>query len=293
MLLTLGNLQLQNGAAEEAIETFQRALLIEPESADDAIDAFGEIDDEVQLAHATDTLEKLVDKYPGVAEFRIQLGDLYVKAGDDEGAVDQYRAALELHPGFLEATVKLGTQHLRRQRYADAAQFFNQAVELNDRLLTAFVGLGVAQYTARRDADAQATFDLATGLSPNSTLLFSETNRLHLKSLRCHAAIGLLPDADVEDAAGHDQLLIEAVRRHRELLTNQPQRADLHYRHGMLLRQFGNVEAARSAFQQAVEIDPSYVRAQIKLGVTLRELGQSAEGNQGILTRAPNQREAD
>ena len=277
VLLTLGNLQLQCGAATEAIDSFQRALLVEPESTDDGIDALGDIEDEMQLIRATNTVEKLVDKYPGVAEFRIQLGDLYVKGGDDQGAVEQYQTALQLHPGFLEATVKLGTQHLRHQRYSDAAQHFNQAVELNDRLLTAFVGLGVAQYVARRDADAQSSFDLAAGLSPNSTLLFTETNRLHLKALRCHAAVSLLYEEEEAELSANDQLLLEAVRRYRDWLVRQPQRADLHYRHAMLLRQFGDVEEALGEFQQALQINPSYFRARIKMGITLRELGRTDE----------------
>ncbi len=276
ILLTLASLQLQQGCAEDAVETFQRALLIEPESADEALDAAAELEDEGRLQQAITTLEKLVKKYPGVTEFHVHLGDLYVKAGDDDGAVAEYGVALELHPSFLEATVKLGTQHLRRQRYDDAAQTFNRAVELNDRLLTAFVGLGVAQQAAGRERDAQATFDLAASLAPNSTLLFSETNRLHLKSLTRASRESLLYEEPSEDP-GHDELLAEAIHRHQQTLLGHPGRADLHYRHGMLLRQVGDFAAAAQAFREATAINPSYAKALIKLGITQREMGRSEE----------------
>jgi len=270
-LLMLGGIELCQNEPQQAIETFQRALLLEPESADDVLEAAEELENDGQLRQAIDTLEKLVAKYPGVTEFRVHLGDLYVKAGDDEGAVAQYQAALELHPTFLEATVKLGTQHLRRQRYEEAAQEFNRAVELNDRLLLAFVGLGLAQHLAACEQDARATFDLAASLVPNSTLLFFETNRLYLKADRqTHAPVAF---AELEQ----DDLLEEAVCRHRQILLAQPRRADVHYRLGMLLRQFGDFSGAVEAFRQAVALAPTHAQALIKLGITLWENGQTQE----------------
>jgi tetratricopeptide (TPR) repeat protein len=273
VLLPLANLQLQDGRAAEAAETFQRALLIEPEAADEGMDETAEFEDDDRLAQAINTVEKLVDKYPGVTEFHVHLADLYVKAGDDDAAIAQYEAALDLHPSFLEATVKLGTQHLRRQRYDAAAQAFNRAVELNDRLLTAFIGLGVAQHAAGQELDAQATFDLAASLAPNSTLLFSETNRLHLKAMRQRCGGGALAVETISEP-GHDELLIESLRRHEQILAIHRCRADLHYRHGMLLRQVGHYEPATQAFQEAVVINPCYAKAWIKLGITWRELDE-------------------
>ena len=276
VLLAVANLNLQQGNAADAVEVYQRALLIEPESASETLDDADELENDGQLQQAIGALETLVGKYPGATEFRVHLADLYVKAGDDQRAVAQYHAALDLHPSLLEATVKLGTQHLRRQRYSDAAQVFNRAVELNDRLLTAFIGLGVAQSASGSEGDAQATFDLAASLAPNSTLLFSETNRLHLKSLR-RSSDGDVPGSPLRTELGQDQYFVEALRRHQQLLHVQPYRADLRYQHGMLLRQMGDFTAAKRAFQEVVSISPSYVQALVKLGITCRELGQADE----------------
>lgn len=273
VMLPLANLQLQEGRAADAAETFQQALLVEPEASADEFEETAERADEDRLSQAINTVEKLVDKYPGVTEFRVHLGDLYVKAGDDEAAITQYQAALELHPSFLEATVKLGTQHLRRQRYDAAAQAFNRAVELNDRLLTAFVGLGVAQHSAGRELDGQATLDLAASLAPNSTLLFSETNRLHLKAARLKEGAALLAVETLPES-GPDQLLEETLQWHRQILAIHRCRADLHYRHGMLLRQTGQYELATRAFQESVAINPCFAKAWIKLGITWRELNE-------------------
>ncbi|MGE0480663.1 MAG: tetratricopeptide repeat protein [Phycisphaerae bacterium] len=286
VLLTLGNLALQAGQPLAGIDHFQKALLIEPECGESPFDAAASAASDGRLRHAVDTIQRLMKKYPGVAEFHVHLGDVYVKLDDDCGAIREYEAALEMQPNFLEATVKLGTQHLRKGRFVDAAQSFNRAVELNDRLMTAFVGLGVAQRAAGRDEEARATFDLAASLEPNTTLLFSEAARLqlrdettqHARQLGGHdePADGPRAPAPLARATPLDsnELLREAARRHEQAIRQSPNYADLHYRYGLLLRQLGDFAPAVDAFRRAIEINPNYVKALIKLGVCLKESGE-------------------
>ncbi len=274
-LSTLAGLHLMAGDLPDAIDTFQRALLIEPETDGETLEIAAEFENDGELHRAIDTVEKLVAKYPGVTEFHVHLGDLYVKVGNDEAAVAEYRTALELHPSFLEATVKLGTQHLRRRRYDAAARLFTRATDLNDRLLGAFVGLGVAQHLAGYEADAQATFDLALSLAPNSTLLLAESNRLHMMAV---SQAWQMAPSEAPAGPGGDGALLEAIRRHQQLLVRHPLRADLHYRHGMLLRQIGEFACAEQALREATTIAPAFAPARLKLGIAMFELGQPAEG---------------
>jgi tetratricopeptide (TPR) repeat protein len=277
VLLTLGNLYLQAERPEEAIEQYQQALFVEPETEAPPFES-EELVDEGRLRDAITALEKLIRKYPGVAPFHVQLGDLYVRAGQDLKAIEQYRLALEAQPSFLEATVKLGTQHMRQGRLVDAAITFNRAVELNDRLITAFVGLGVAQHACGRHRESLATFDLAASLEPSTTLLFSESARLQLQ-LEQRQRVGGRADASAEDdsAPPHDRLIEEALRRHEQALAQTPGHADLHYRYGLLLRQVGRLSEAIEAFRRAVAINPHYSKALVKLAICLKEAGQIDE----------------
>lgn len=275
--VTLATLDLHAGNVERAIEGYQRALLIEPEAAAEDLECVEHIESESKLRHAIQTLESLVCKYPGVCEFRIHLGDLFVKAGEDQRAVEEYQAAIELHPGFLEAMVKLGTQHLRAGRSGEAARTFVRAVELNDRLLTTFVGLGVSQAAASLEREALATFDLAASLAPNSTLLLSETARLYLKSCGDSAKAAGLDDEEGEfPVRTQEHLMHEALRRHRDAITIWPMHADLHYRYGILCQQLGDFAGATQALQAAVSITPTFTKALIKLGVSLHNEGHIA-----------------
>jgi tetratricopeptide (TPR) repeat protein len=273
VLLTLGSLYLQVDRPTDAVKQYQRALLIEPDGGDGKLAAADELADAGKLHEAIHTIEKLVRKYPGMAPFHVRLGDLYVKVGDDTKAVAQYRLALESQPGFLEATVKLGTQHMRQGRLVDAAVTFNRAVELNDRLMTAFVGLGVAQHGCGHVQESLATLDLAASLEPSTTLLFSETTRLQLHSEQRGAQASALDDDDPLEGLGDDGLLDVALQRHEQALAASPTHADLHYRHGLLLRQLGRFDDAIDAFRNAIAINPNYSKALVKLGICLKEAG--------------------
>lgn len=278
VLLTLGSLHLQTGESSQGIERFQRALLVEPDTYDETEESLRKLDDSED---ALPTMECVVERYPGVPEFRLRLGDMYRKSGQADRAIDEYRTAVELDPNLLEAAVKFGTQLLRMGRYAEAAQQFNRAVELNDRLMTAFVGLGVAQHEAGRTREALATFDLAASLEPNTTLLYSEAARLQFRAEShedddAERDAGLeVVDADAPTEASDDsEFLNETIRRHEQVLLSKPHYADLHYRHGLLLRQVGRFREAIQAFRNALAINPNYLKALIKLGVCLKEAGE-------------------
>lgn len=269
-LLTAATIDLHRGRARDAVERYQSALLVEPETTEEVFSRGEDLMSREGLEAAIGEYERLSRQFPGMPEFQLHLADLYARIGDDTGATRHYAAALELRPDLLEANIKLGTQHLRRRRYYDASMHFNRAVELNDRLLTAFVGLGVAQREAGRAADAQGTFDLAVSLAPSTTLLFAETVRLHRRACSGGggAAVAVLPDAQEEDELSPLLHCYEQAARRFEAC------AEIPYRYGLLLRQAGEVQRAAEAFRTAVWLNPAFCKAQIKLGVTLRELGR-------------------
>lgn len=274
--LLRGALLLENGDAEAAIDAFQQGLLVEPDVVAEPVEVACSVDqlagsDEIQSAVAE--LETLVAKYPGASELHVQLGDLYVKTGEDRRAIAEYLAAIEIRPTFLEATIKLGTHHLRQQRLDDAALAFNRAVDLTDRLVTGFVGLGVAQRAAGRRADAEATFALAANLSPNSTLLLSEATRLQMKSV-AQASVESPFGIDSEDV---DENLQNGLHSHADALRRSPNDAAMHYRRSQLLRQMGAFDESVEALRMSVGINPMNPRAQVKLGVELWEAGHTAE----------------
>ncbi len=284
-LLTLANLFLQAGRYREAIQRYQTVLTIEPdnwEARDDLVAAY----EEAGLVHeAIQELHRLMSDQPDFADNHLRLGDLYGKLGKEDQALVEYKMAVDMSPDYLEAVVKVGTTHLRRGEHEDAALWFNRSVEINDRLLTAYVGLGIAQHELGQHDEALASLEMASNVEPNSTLLFSETARLHLKmGVQKQSDRYLSPQKiaqlDSLPAAGAAEDLIDCqIDRLRAMLRERPNYADLHYRLGLLLKHRGNLDEAVECFEQATAINPNYSKALIQLGLSLQSLGRSDEAS--------------
>lgn len=308
--LTLANLLLRSGDAVGAVRRFEKALSLEPDNwavHNDAVSAYEEAG---LIREAIEHLHKLLEHKPDDAAARLRLGDLYSRIGNDAAATAQYQRAVEQVPDFLEANVKMGTQHLRAGRHQEAARWFAFALELNDRLLSAYVGLGIAQRAAGRPSEAESAFELARHVEPNSTLLFGEIARMHLKSAAGQAANEWLNPAAADDLIGTDatasggacanaadmhgtsqaedtppraedsavgDLMAIQIERHRRALELHPNHADLHYRLGLLLRNRGQLNEAIDRYRAALTINPCYAKALIKLGVALHESGRIDE----------------
>ena len=279
--LMQGQLLLQTGEYAQAEEAFERALTIEPDNFDTSEE---EIDALVQAKGIEGAIAEISDKIAGggnVPDSYVRLGDLCSRAGDDEGTVCNYKRALELHPGFLEAAVKLGTQHLRMRRYYEGATSFSQAVEINDRLINAYVGLGVAQHQEGRKELGGDTFELAAALEPNTNLLFAEVVRLQVKLAMEKQQERETYDFVVAEEPNRDDmedLVNLQMERHRQGLAENPNRADLHYHYAVLLRGRGRREEAIHHLGLALRINPSYGRAQLKLGLAEYDKGAKERG---------------
>ena len=280
--LALGHLYYRAGRYHEAIEEYETTIAMEPEN-------WSLVDDEVEvlvadgrIREAIERLNVLVEQQGQFPDLHVRLADLYSQVGDDKVAAKHYRRALELQPNYLEATVKLGTHHLICGRWDQASEAFHQASELNDKVLLSYVGLGVAQVAAGKTDQAMNSFDLAASVEPNTSLLLTEMARLQLKAAVADEFLKDFHEPQTEESLpdislDNDDLLQTQIHRHAAEVSRRPNHADVRYRYGVLLRAEDRIAEAMEQFQNAVEINPTYVQALIKLGICRQELGMVEE----------------
>lgn len=282
--MLLASMLLNDGQGRKAVAEYQIALTVEPDNwttQNHLVKAFVKAG---QYEQAIEVLEDLLVKQGEFPDLYLQLAELEMKLGHDDQATEHYRQAVQVHPNYLEAVVKFGTHHLQRGRYIDAAEQFSRAVEINDRLLNAYVGLAVAQRHAGWHDRAQETIDLACAVEPNSTMLFAEIAKLELKASAVEQAKQYLDGHPESKDTGQELLRIQS-QRFAEAIETHPDRADWHYRHGLLLKAQGHLAGATAEFERAVEINPNYVKALVKLALALHEMGDSDRGRL-VLERA-------
>jgi tetratricopeptide (TPR) repeat protein len=266
-LVTLGHLYIAAARYDQAIETFNTAILIHPDNFHTQDDDIDQLIRDGELHEALEQLEDLSDRQPDRAELFMKRADVLGMLGAADQAAAQYQQAISLCPDFLEATIKLGTQYLLLNEHRLAAQQFNKAVEINDSIVDAYIGLAIAQNLSDNTFDALGTLSLAAAIQPNSSLVFAETAALQFR-------ISFGEDLPFDDILQTPDLTEAVIAAHKHQIAHRPQNPDLHYRLGILFLAVGEIADAINAFHAALEINPIYHRARSKLAICLFETDQ-------------------
>ncbi len=269
-LVTLGHLYIVTGKFAEAIETFNRAILMHPDNFSTRDDYTDQLIAEGNIQEALEHLEDLLLTEPNRPDLLIKYADVLRMVGAISDAVSQYEQAVRMCPDFLEATIKLGTQYLQLEQDYLAAEQFNKAVEINDKIVDAYMGLAVAQQHAGLKSDALGTLSLAAAIQPNSSLLFSELAALHFKlELKEHNSF-------YHNDYSHN-LTESVIVAHQSQIASHPHNPDLYYRLGILMMHHGMFSGAIELFDRSLCINPFYHRARIKLSVCLFQTGRQSD----------------
>jgi superkiller protein 3 len=267
VLSAIGNLYTAAGKFNDAINTFNTAIIIHPDNFNGLEDDIEQLIADGKFEQACKKIEDLLTQFPERADLLVRYADCLALLGLENESVLQYEQAIQLRPGCLEATIKLGTAYLQNNDYQTAAGYFNKAFEINDNIVDAYIGLAVAYKLSKNDNEAVDTLSLAAAIEPNSSLLFAQTAALHLKN-----TLNYQFDSDLQD---NNNLVERVIAAHNDQLHLNPNNPDLYYRLGILMMHAKRVDNAIEAFNNALEINPTFYRARNKLAICLNESGDN------------------
>jgi tetratricopeptide (TPR) repeat protein len=266
-LVTLGYLYIASHDYPNAIEAFNRAILIHPDNFHYTDSDLEQLVRDGQLHEALELVNDLLNEQSDRADLMVKRGDILAMLGDTSEALLDYEQAGKLCPDFLEAAIKLGTLYLQNNKHEAAAKQFQEAIEINDKIVDAYIGLATAYKASNNKTQALSTLSLAAAIQPNSSLLFSESANLEFQISGC------IGDGSMsqQDSGQITEAILKAHRQEAEAGINDP---DLFYRYGMLLMSVNRITDAAEAFNIAININPTYYRAKCKLSICLLEMGQ-------------------
>jgi tetratricopeptide (TPR) repeat protein len=235
----LGNSLLNQGRVDEAVEHFQKALALEPESA---------------TSHGG-------------------LGNALFQKGHMDEAIIQYQKALEIKPDFAEAHNNFAYSLLQIGRVDEAIIHYRKAIELQPESATFHSGLGNALFQKGQMDEAIIQYQKALVLQPKSAdacerfgdALFRK-GHMDEAIIQYQKALEIKPGfAEAHNNLGYCFLEIgrvdEAIVHYRKAIELQPRFVQAYNNLGNAFRQKRMAAEAMACFQKAIELQPQFIPA--------------------------------
>ena len=99
-------------------------------------------------------------------------GDVHLKVGEFDQAIEAYTQAIALNPKLADAFRNRGLAYYNKGEFDRAIQDYDQAIALNPKLADAFNNRGLAYYNKGEFDRAIQDFDKAIELNPNFAIAF-------------------------------------------------------------------------------------------------------------------------
>ncbi len=242
-----------------------------------------------RLDEAEKQLLPLLERAPGDADLRYQLGVVLQMQGKNASAKAAYGAALALDPTHADANNNLGVILKGDGAFDQALQHHQRALAARPGSLDALNNIAVALQALGRTGESLPYFERALALRPDHAgLHYNYAAALHALA-RLDAAIGHYRTAlqlepglafahrSLAGALQMDGRLDEAELQFRRALELDPQDAESWYALGSLLLGVARLADAVESFRKALVLRPEYAEAEVGLGMAHKELRQFAE----------------
>lgn len=184
-----------------------------------------------------------LSKYPDDFTANFRMGDLSLTNNDTGDAILYFQKAWKTNPRSPLAASELGVAFMSAQKLPEAEQQFRRALEIDPKYSDARYNLAGAEATNGQWKDAAENYKEVTIEKPDNA------------KARQHLGEVYYLWADDQAKAGDDAA---AVVHYRDALVFRPDDVNLHMSLGVALARMKRLSEARSEFEMAVRIDPTF-----------------------------------
>jgi tetratricopeptide (TPR) repeat protein len=156
-----------SGRLDEAIDHYRQSLRLEPYNATDHVNLGFALQSSGRLDEAISLFREALRIDPKRIGPHIHLGAALQVKGRKQEAIDHYRQALQLDPKEASDHVNLGGALTRMGRVDEAIVHYQQALRIDPRLASAHIHLGIALQLKGRLDEAIGPFQQALRLDPS------------------------------------------------------------------------------------------------------------------------------
>lgn len=239
--VTMGRLQNASGRYAEAAASFQRALVIRPNSADATVGLAEANERQGRAGDAERLYRKAVELGPDAPGTYSRYGAFCYTQGRYREAATHFAKAVELAPQFSHAHSDLGAALQALGRYHEALAAYRKSLSI-DATAAGWSNLGTLQFFLARYGEAVQSFEEAASLAPSDTLVWA-----NLGDARSAAG----------DRARASEAWTRAIGAARDALNVNARDSALRAVYASCLAKNGNLDEAQAEIRRALEIDPT------------------------------------
>jgi len=142
----LANTLADSGKADEAIDHFNRSLLLDPDSAVTHNNLGSLLDEIGRKDEAIVHYKKAMELKPDLPEVHYNFATLLAAEGKTDEAVAEFRQAVRFKPDYIESLSRLGLALAEKGNYNEAIDYYQKALELEpaDAITHGRLGLAYA-----------------------------------------------------------------------------------------------------------------------------------------------------
>ncbi len=164
----MGSTYANKGEYDRAIQAYQKAVAINPQS-DQAYNNMGvAYDDKGEYDRAIQAYQKAVAINPQGDEAYTYMGIAYGQKEDYDRAIQAFQKAVAINPQSDQAYYNMGVAYGQKEDYDHAIEAYQKAVELNPQSDDAYYNMGNAYYQKEEYDHAIEAYQKAVELNPQS-----------------------------------------------------------------------------------------------------------------------------
>ena len=264
----------------EAILAFEKILRKHPGNAEALHFCGVAMHQQGRHKEAVKFIERAIARLPR-ANFYLNLALCYAALGKHAEAIKQLVSALSLHPELIDAWYNLGVLYGQIHNYEAAISSYQKLLALSPNHLAALNNLGDLLSRVDRKGEAERALRQALTLRPDFTdaqynlarLILDEHPESAAKLLKevvqarpqlvdaCRLYARALARSGIHEAA-HDVL--------ESALASAPHEANLYSDFGLVCLELGKLDAAKFAFEQAIDREPRHTHALYNLTFSVK-----------------------
>ncbi len=220
----------------------------------------------------------LLKSEPQNIGFLMNLGDLYVKSGNDSQALPYYKDIISIDPSNVAALNSMGAIYRRQKKYDDSIAVLEQAVIHDEENPQIYYNLGFTYKLMGKYSDAIQCFNTVVEKNPSDVLAWNHLGSIYaaqnsndnavnayLKGLKIdpnHPVLHLNL-AESYEKLGRDEL---AVKEYEAALRSKPGWLDAIEGYADLLLKMNKTRSACETVQKGIHLNPQDTLMHIKMG---------------------------